>query len=89
MRNPNPPKKIVFIEDVIFTGESTIYNLQFLKSKGFEILGTSSWINRQNKDLENTKILTLENVAPFDFYPAETCPLCKVRESIMYSDIRE
>lgn len=86
---PNPPKRIVFIEDVIFTGESTIYNLQFLKSKGFDVLGASAWINRQNINFEHTSILTLEDKAPFDFYPSNICPLCKLEVPVIYSDVRE
>lgn len=86
---PKPPKKIVFIEDLIFTGESVKYNIEFLRSGGFEILGISAWLNRQINDLEDLKTISLLDKSPYDFYSADKCPLCKLNEPIKYEDVRE
>lgn len=86
---PKPPKRVVFIEDLVFTGESVEYNIEFLRPEGFEILGITAWLNRQVKDLEGLKTVSLLDKSPYDFYSLDKCPLCKLNEPIKYEDVRE
>lgn len=86
---PKPPKKVVLIEDLIFTGHDIAANVRFLKEKGFGVEGVVVWINRQEDNIDGVKIISLLDKPPFEFYEAKDCPLCLSNTPVKYSDIRE
>jgi orotate phosphoribosyltransferase len=85
---PVAPKKVVIIEDLIFTGTEMKINIDYLKESGFEVMGASVWINRRTGDIAETKLDSLLK-APFEMYKEEDCPLCKKAVPIIYDGIRE
>ncbi|EKD99611.1 MAG: hypothetical protein ACD_22C00222G0002 [uncultured bacterium] len=86
---PKPPKKVVLVEDLIFTGTDVKANIDFLRYKGFEVLGVSVWINRLKGEINKTKVISLLEQPPFDLYKPEECLLCIKHAPVMYNDIRE
>lgn len=46
MNIPKPPERVVYIDDLICTGQDACLALHFLRQEGHTVLGVSAWISR-------------------------------------------
>jgi orotate phosphoribosyltransferase len=69
--------RILVVEDVITTGLSTKEVLDVVKSKGAEIIGVGSIVDRSGKKIDfgvkSNSLIKLD----LPVFPPESCPLCK------------
>lgn len=85
MHVPSPPQRIVYIDDLICTGQGTRTIVKFLQDEGHEVLGVSAWLSRTTLDLP---LSTLDR-SPFHTFAIDACPLCRQSEEVIWSSIRE
>lgn len=72
-----PDDRALVVEDVITTGLSTKEVLDVVKSKGANIIGIGSIVNRSGKKIDfGVKLVSLVNI-DLPVFPPEQCPLCK------------
>jgi orotate phosphoribosyltransferase len=88
MHIPKRGLKAVLVDDLIFSGSDARAHLHFLRTHGLEMLGISAWISRIGNKLEGVPLATLMP-APFQTFPASSCPLCVQSEPIRWQNIRE
>jgi orotate phosphoribosyltransferase len=74
--------RVLVVEDVITTGLSIKEVLDVVKSKGAEIIGVGSVVDRSGKNIDfgvkSNSLVKLHLPA----FPPENCPLCKKRSEI-------
>lgn len=86
---PAPPRKVVVIEDMIFTGTDVKANVRFLKNKGFDVEGVCVLVNRQPETIEGVKVISVLEKPLFEYYESDKCPLCEKGVEIKYDGVRE
>lgn len=73
----SPGDKVLVVEDVITTGLSTKEVLDVVKSKGADITGVGSIVDRSGKNIDfGVKSVSLIKL-DLPVFPPENCPLCK------------
>lgn len=80
--------KAVLVEDMICSGNDVRTHIQFFEEFGIELLGVSTWINRQPNRIAGYSIISLLP-APFQNYPETNCPMCLENIPIQYVNVRE
>lgn len=85
MNIPTSPQKIVFVDDLICTGQGTATMLEFCTQQGHSVLGVSAWMSRVKLSVP---LLTLADM-PFQTYTAAHCPLCEQQMPLIGKDVRE
>jgi orotate phosphoribosyltransferase len=88
MNVPMQGIKAVLVEDMICSGNDVREHIQFFEEFDIELLGVSSWINRQPNRIAGYLIISLLP-APFQNYSESDCPMCLENIPIQYIDIRE
>lgn len=88
MHIPEKGRRVVLIEDLVFTGTDVKDNIKFLTEYGLFVQGVAVWINRQSSNLGGVQVVSLTD-SPFEFYPQTECPLCKNGDPVLYSGVRE
>lgn len=85
---PETGRKIVHIEDCIFSGTAVKTHTKFYSENGYELLGVSSWISRPGLFIDGVPIISLYKPL-FQMWRKEECPMCKKNEELQYKNIRE
>ncbi len=88
MNVPIQGTKAVLVEDMICSGNDVREHIQFFEEFGIELLGVSTWINRQPDYIAGYLVSSLLP-APFRNYSEIDCPMCLENIPIQYVNIRE
>lgn len=88
MNIPVQGTRAVLVEDMICTGSDVSEHIQFFNEFGIELLGVSTWINRQLNYIAGCLVTSLIP-APFENYSEMNCPMCQSNIPIQYDNIRE
>ncbi|MBB5378811.1 orotate phosphoribosyltransferase [Deinococcus metalli] len=85
MHEPEAGYGVVYIDDLICTGEGSRLVVDFLRTQGQEVLGVSAWVSRAALPVPLVTLLP----ASFETYVAAICPLCREGEAVQHVDVRE
>ncbi|HLE49213.1 MAG TPA: phosphoribosyltransferase family protein [Patescibacteria group bacterium] len=88
MNIPTPGDKVVIVEDIISSGTDMKRYLNFFKEKNVEVVGVSTWLNRQENIFNGVKVISLLG-NNFNLFPKEECPFCAKGEKIEFVNVRE
>jgi orotate phosphoribosyltransferase len=71
-------KRVLFVEDILNSGDTTRKVIAAARKHGAEVLGVSAICNRGGATAESLGVSRLEALATVDFqvYEASVCPLC-------------
>jgi orotate phosphoribosyltransferase len=88
MHLPERGLKVVFVDDLIFSGRDARAHLAFFAAWGLEPVGVSAWISRVSSGALGVPLSVLMP-APFVTFEARGCPLCAVGDPVLWQDVRE
>lgn len=83
MHVPSAGHRVIYVDDLICTGQDTRAALTFMRREGVQVVGISAWISRA--DFPGETLHTLAP-APFQNYPADAHPFSG---EPVYTGIRE
>lgn len=85
MNIPTPPQEVVFVDDLICTGQGAASVIRFLIQQGHNVLGVSAWMSRVKMSVP---LITLADM-PFHTYTAVSCPMCDQQIRLTREGVRE
>lgn len=88
MHVPDSRRRVVFVDDLVFSGTDVRSHIAFLSRIGMTLVGISVWVNRQSDRINGIPVHSLMP-PPFSIYAESECPLCAAHEPIVFAEIRE
>ncbi len=88
MHVPQPGERVVFVDDLICTGQGARVLVRSLREGGHEALGLSAWAVRDGARLPDVPAVPLAP-HPYRTFAAESCPLCADETPLVWTGVRE